>query len=91
MRSTGWQGIGSLVRVVYLADKIPSPVGYRVCGVLLTDENIAHAQDLLAKMDDRALPVAEFLQTDADFHVLLASSSSNPLISALMGALRNSI
>lgn len=59
--------------------------GWAASRSALTDENIAHAQDLLAKMDDRALPVAEFLQTDADFHVLLASSSSNPLISALMG------
>jgi GntR family transcriptional repressor for pyruvate dehydrogenase complex len=57
----------------------------------LAPADVETAQNLLSQMDDPALSVADFLQKDASFHVLLASSSSNPLISALMGALRESI
>ena len=65
--------------------------GWAASKSALTDDNIANARDFLTQMDNPDLPVAEFLRIDADFHVLLASSSSNPLISALMGALRVSI
>lgn len=49
------------------------------------------ADNLLTIMDDPALPIEEFLTLDAKFHVLLSKSASNPLISALMEALRSSV
>lgn len=49
------------------------------------------AERLLAGMDDSELPVADFLQLDAQFHVALSRAAGNPLISTLMDALRTSI
>lgn len=49
------------------------------------------AEKLLDIMDDPALPLAEFLALDAQFHVVLSKSASNPLISTLMDALRTSV
>lgn len=49
------------------------------------------AERLLGIMDDPALPLEEFLKMDAQFHVILSQSASNPLISTLMDALRSSV
>lgn len=46
------------------------------------------AGDLLDRMDDPSLPAAEFLQLDAEFHVLCSRSAGNTLLSVLMEALR---
>lgn len=51
----------------------------------------AAAEVLLERMDAPELPVQEFLQLDAEFHVLLSRAAGNPLISTLMDALRTSI
>ncbi|PTT23142.1 GntR family transcriptional regulator [Microbacterium sp. HMWF026] len=48
-------------------------------------------EHLLARMDDPALPVSEFLKLDAEFHVLASRAADNPLISTLMDALRIAI
>ncbi|MGC5076673.1 FadR/GntR family transcriptional regulator [Agrococcus sp. DT81.2] len=53
--------------------------------------DLAAAEHLLERMDAPDLPVAEFLQLDAAFHVALSRSAGNPLISTLMDALRTSI
>ena len=57
----------------------------------LTDGDRAAAERLLERMDEPGLPVPEFLQLDADFHVTLSRAAGNPLISTLMDALRTSI
>lgn len=49
------------------------------------------AAHVLDRMDDPQLPIEDFLAHDADFHVTLARSAANPLISTLMEALRLSI
>lgn len=49
------------------------------------------AERLLEKMDDPALGLEEFLNLDAQFHVILSKAADNPLISTLMDALRNSV
>ncbi|MGY3127784.1 GntR family transcriptional repressor for pyruvate dehydrogenase complex [Agrococcus sp. UYP33] len=49
------------------------------------------AAKLLERMDEPDLPVEEFLQLDAAFHVELSRAAGNPLISTLMDALRTSI
>ena len=49
------------------------------------------AAQLLERMDEPGLPVEEFLQLDAAFHVELSRAAGNPLISTLMDALRTSI
>lgn len=49
------------------------------------------AEKLLDVMDDPELPLGEFLTLDAQFHVILTRSASNPLISTLMDALRSSV
>ncbi|MET4098513.1 GntR family transcriptional repressor for pyruvate dehydrogenase complex [Agrococcus sp. UYP10] len=49
------------------------------------------AAELLERMDEPDLPVEEFLQLDAAFHVELSRAAGNPLISTLMDALRTSI
>lgn len=46
---------------------------------------------LLHLMDAADLPVADFLQFDAEFHATLSRAAENPLISTLMEALRASI
>lgn len=46
---------------------------------------------LLERMDDASLPIEQFLALDAEFHALLARAAGNPLISALMEALRLSV
>lgn len=46
---------------------------------------------LLEQMDEPELSIEDFLACDADFHVTLAQSAANPLISTLMEALRLSI
>ncbi|MFV0432709.1 MAG: FadR/GntR family transcriptional regulator [Leucobacter sp.] len=51
-------------------------------------ETAAHLLDL---MDDPELPIEHFLAHDAQFHVTLSRAAGNPLISALMEALRLSI
>ncbi|MCR8670430.1 FadR/GntR family transcriptional regulator [Agrococcus sp. HG114] len=51
----------------------------------------AGAEALLARMEDSELPVADFLQLDAEFHVTLSRAAGNPLISTLMDAMRTSI
>jgi GntR family transcriptional regulator, transcriptional repressor for pyruvate dehydrogenase complex len=53
--------------------------------------DVAGASSLLAAMSETDLPVQEFLKLDASFHVTLASASSNPLVTALMDGLRESI
>ncbi|MFA4841435.1 MAG: FCD domain-containing protein [Agrococcus sp.] len=53
--------------------------------------DFAAAEQLLERMDAPDLPVAEFLQLDAEFHVTLSRAAGNPLISTLMDALRTSI
>lgn len=52
---------------------------------------LAAAEELLERMDTPGLPVREFLQLDAEFHVALSRAAGNPLISTLMDALRTSI
>lgn len=42
------------------------------------------AEKLLDMMDDPALPVADFLNLDAQFHVALSHAANNPLASTLM-------
>lgn len=49
------------------------------------------AETLLDAMDDRGLPLEEFLRMDAEFHIVLSKSASNRLISTLMDALRTSV
>lgn len=53
--------------------------------------DLAAAEQLLERMEAPGLPVAEFLLLDAAFHVTLARTAGNPLISTLMDALRSSI
>lgn len=56
-----------------------------------TGHDFPAAERLLAQMDDDALPVAEFLLLDAQFHAVVSRAADNPLISTLMDALRTSI
>lgn len=49
------------------------------------------AERLLDMMGDPELPVEQFLDYDAQFHVALSRSAGNPLISTLMEALRTSV
>lgn len=49
------------------------------------------AAHLLDRMNEQELSIEGFLAYDADFHVTLARSAANPLISTLMEALRLSI
>lgn len=49
------------------------------------------AAELLDAMDVPGLPVEAFLALDAEFHTLLSHAADNPLISALMDALRLSV
>ncbi len=49
------------------------------------------ADGLLTRMDAADLPVEHFLVLDAAYHVCLTSAAGNPLISAMMAALRDSI
>lgn len=46
---------------------------------------------LLDLMDQSTLTPVEFLELDAQFHETLSRSAGNPLVSTLMGALRQSI
>src|SRR5699024_7243361 len=47
--------------------------------------------DLLARMDDPATSLEEFLVCDAEFHITLSRAAGNPLISTLMDGLRTAI
>lgn len=49
------------------------------------------AEALLERMEEAAVTIDDFLAWDAEFHVTLARSAANPLISTLMEALRLSI
>ena len=49
------------------------------------------ADGLIERMDAAGLTVEHFLVLDAAFHVALAHAAGNPLISAMMAALRDSI
>ncbi|MDX6212345.1 MAG: GntR family transcriptional regulator, transcriptional repressor for pyruvate dehydrogenase complex [Frankiales bacterium] len=49
------------------------------------------AERLLDAMDDRGLTPESFHQLDAEFHVELARLAGNPLVTAVMTALRESI
>lgn len=51
----------------------------------------ARAEELLDEMDAPGLSAQEFLTLDASFHTLLSHAADNPLISALMDALRLSV
>jgi GntR family transcriptional repressor for pyruvate dehydrogenase complex len=53
--------------------------------------DFAAARQLVAAMDDPDLTPAEFHRLDAAFHVELAASAGNPLVAAIMSALRLSI
>lgn len=57
----------------------------------LDGADLASAEQLLDRMDAAELPVEEFLQLDAAFHVSLSRAAGNPLISTLMDALRSAI
>lgn len=61
----------------------------RSASLELLDVDAASA--LIAAMSEPELSVQEFLRLDASFHVTLASASSNPLLTALMDGLRESI
>lgn len=52
---------------------------------------LADAERLLAAMDDTELTPESFHQLDAEFHVELARLAGNPLVTAVMTALRDSI
>lgn len=49
------------------------------------------AEGLLDQMDVSSLEASEFLSLDAEFHASISRASGNPLISAMMEALRISI
>lgn len=49
------------------------------------------AETLLERMEQPGITIDDFLAWDAEFHVTLARSAANPLISTLMEALRLSI
>lgn len=61
-----------------LADATPRP-------------DLSAAVALLDVMESRALPEAEFLALDAQFHLSLAEASGNQVIAATMAGLRSSI
>lgn len=52
---------------------------------------LAGASWLLEKMDAEAMEVEEFLALDVRFHLALADSAGNAVVSAMMGSLRESI
>jgi GntR family transcriptional repressor for pyruvate dehydrogenase complex len=54
-------------------------------------EELVSAGRILDRMDDETLDIAGFLTLDAEFHVLLSTASGNPLVGAMMAALRESI
>lgn len=49
------------------------------------------AEQLLERMDETEVPVDHFLALDAEFHATLSRAAGNPLISAMMDALRLAI
>ena len=49
------------------------------------------ADRLLKLMNDPDITIPDFLQLDAEFHVLVSRAAGNPLISTLMDAMRTSI
>ncbi|MET4637768.1 FCD domain-containing protein [Mycetocola sp. 2940] len=53
--------------------------------------DLTASADLLDAMESRALPAAEFLALDAQFHLALAEASGNQVIAATMAGLRSSI
>lgn len=56
-----------------------------------TEMDWSEAEHLLSLMDSPELPIEQFLIHDAQFHVAISRSADNPLISALMEALRISV
>ncbi|WP_144721591.1 FadR/GntR family transcriptional regulator [Cellulosimicrobium sp. TH-20] len=52
---------------------------------------LAEAGALLDRMDDPALPAADFRELDATFHVLLVRLAGNALVEAVMTGLRGAI
>ncbi|MCR1980732.1 GntR family transcriptional regulator [Cellulosimicrobium cellulans] len=52
---------------------------------------LAEARALLDRMDDPALPAADFRELDATFHVLLVRLAGNALVEAVMTGLRGAI
>ncbi len=52
---------------------------------------VARAAALLTEMDDPALPLEDFLERDAAFHVALASAAGNVLVAAMMASIRDAI
>ncbi|MET3973733.1 GntR family transcriptional regulator [Cellulosimicrobium sp. 4261] len=52
---------------------------------------LAEADALLDRMDDPALPAADFRELDATFHVLLVRLAGNALVEAVMTGLRGAI
>ncbi len=53
--------------------------------------DLGPVRDLLRRMDDVALPAADFLALDTLFHVALADLAGNIVIAAIMSAMRGSI
>ncbi|SDS79903.1 FadR/GntR family transcriptional regulator [Corynebacterium timonense] len=53
--------------------------------------DLEHVRGILEQMDQPDLSIEGFLLLDAQFHVALSRAASNPLLSALMGALRRAI
>ena len=53
--------------------------------------DLAEAERLLTAMDDATLTPEAFHRLDAEFHVELARLAGNPLVTAMMGALRHTV
>jgi len=56
-----------------------------------SSETLAGAADLVASMAESIDSPVDYLDLDARFHVLLSTAAGNPLIGAMMSALRESI
>lgn len=56
-----------------------------------SQDDLAQAEEVLARMREPGLTVAEFNELDTLFHVLIARSSGNRLISTLTSAVRESV
>ncbi|MET7380324.1 FCD domain-containing protein [Streptomyces sp. NPDC005526] len=56
-----------------------------------SEDDLAQAEEVLARMREPGLTVTEFNELDTLFHVLIARSSGNRLISTLTSAVRESV
>ncbi|MFD3568655.1 FadR/GntR family transcriptional regulator [Streptomyces sp. NPDC058667] len=56
-----------------------------------SEEDLAEAEALLAQMRDAGADVVTYNDLDTAFHVLIARSSGNPLVSTLTSAVRESV